>query len=77
MGSLFSKPKAPVIQEAPKIAKKTDKEIGVAAEADKQKRKLQKGRASTILGGSDAGVVGDDSAAPSAGLATKTLMGGN
>ena len=74
MGFLTSAPQAAPIQAAPVIAKKTDKEIGAAAEADKQKRKLQKGRAATILSG---GSVGDDSAAPSAGLGTKTLLGGN
>ena len=65
----FMKPSTPNIPKPVEVPKKTDAEIGQSQEAEKQKRKLQKGRASTILSGAQ----GDDSS----GLATKTLLGGN
>lgn len=71
MSGLSSKPKAPVIQGAPRTPQKSDAEIAAASEEEKQKRKLQKGRAATIL---SRGAMGDDTASPS-GLATKTLLG--
>ena len=71
MSPLFSKPKAPTIQKAPETPKKSEAEIAQAAESEKQKRKLQKGRAATIL---SKGAMGDDSASTT-GLATKELLG--
>jgi len=68
MGSLFGSPATPTIQAAPSVPKKTDAEIGAAAEKAKQRRKFQKGRAATIL---SKGTVGEDST----GLATKELLG--
>jgi len=78
MGSLnpFKKPKvqtpAPVAA-APATPTLTEsaEEISLAQEEGKQKRRKQRGRASTILS-RDEGVLGDDSA----GLATKRLLGG-
>ena len=76
MGSInpFSKPKIPAPPPVPKGP--SDADLAAASERDKQGRRQQMGRASTILSGSDVskigGVLGDDTS----GLATKKLMGG-
>lgn len=61
-------PPKPVTREA------SAKEISDAHEAEKDRRRVQKGRAATMLTGGR-GVMGDDSSG-AGGLATKTLMGG-
>jgi len=78
MGSLnpFKKPKVQTptpVAAAPATPALTEsaEDIALAQEEGKQKRRKQRGRASTILS-RDEGVLGDDSA----GLATKTLLGG-
>lgn len=67
----FLKPKKPKPLPAPKVPteKESAEDLSRAAEDEKQRRKYQKGRASTIL---SKGVQGDDST----GLATKKLLGG-
>lgn len=71
---IFSKPKAPALPEVP--AEPTNAEIAASAEEDKQGRRLQKGRASTMLGGDDVSKVGGTLGDDTTGLATKTLLGG-
>ena len=70
----FKKPKIPAPPPVPKGP--SDADIAAASEKDKQGRRQQRGRASTILSGDDVskigGVLGDDTS----GLATKKLMGG-
>ena len=74
MGNPFKKPKAPALPEVPKGP--TEAEIAAASEADKQGRRMQKGRASTMLSGDDVSKVGGTLGDDTTGLATKTLLGG-
>lgn len=57
---------APVMTE-----ESTQEDVSQAQEEQRQRRRTQRGRAATILSGRS-GTLGDDSA----GLATKTLLGG-
>ena len=74
MGNPFKKPKAPKLPEVPKGP--TDAEIAAAAEKDKQGRRYQKGRASTMLSGDDISKIGGTLGDDVSGLATKKLLGG-
>ena len=69
----FMSPSTPKPPEPVAVPTLSDAEVSDASETEKQRRKGQKGRASTLLS-SDA-ILGDDSSVGS-GLATKTLLGG-
>ena len=74
MGNPFKKVKPPKLPPVP--VGPTDAEIAASSEKDKQGRRNQRGRASTILTGEDVskvgGVLGDDVS----GLKKKTELGG-
>ena len=74
----FMSPSTPKPPEPVKVPTLSDAEVSSASEDEKQRRRGQRGRASTLLS-SDA-VLGDDSAggtsSTGSGLATKTLLGG-
>jgi len=66
---LFKKPKIPAPPPVPRGP--TDAEIAAASEKEKQSRRFQRGRATTMLSGGSK-TLGDDVS----GIATKKLLGG-
>jgi len=70
----FKAPKMPAPPPVPKGPSAAD--ISAASERNKQNRRFQRGRASTILSGDDVSKIGGTLGDDTSGLATKKLMGG-